>query len=150
VEFEIQVSVTGLPDEKTTTVGTPVSAIALTRGAWAPTRLRSLRSTCSPVLNLLLSCSGERETGYHLRCVKSLPQFLLVSRPGSYYDDSDVRLLGCFDCFIESGLIVTPALTSLRVVDSSFVADCGLDSVKRRDAPVLALIDDVISILGQN
>ena len=57
MEFEIQVSVMGLPDEKTTTVGTPVSAIALMRGACAPTRLRSLRSTCSPVLTVVSDIS---------------------------------------------------------------------------------------------
>lgn len=57
---------TGLPDEKMTTVGTPVSAIALTRGAWAPTRLRSLRSTCSPVLSLLVNCFQREGEGVSL------------------------------------------------------------------------------------
>lgn len=49
--FAIQVtSVMGLPLERTTMVGIPVSRIAWIRGPWAPTRARESRSTCSPVL----------------------------------------------------------------------------------------------------
>lgn len=42
----------GLPDEKTTTVGFPVSMIAWTRWGMAPTKFREATSTCSPVVAL--------------------------------------------------------------------------------------------------
>lgn len=47
--MEIQGSVIGLPEENTTTVGTPVSIMALTRKGMAPTRLRDATSTGSCV-----------------------------------------------------------------------------------------------------
>ena len=50
MEFDSQVSVTGLPVESTTIVGMPVAVMAFMRGAWAPTRARLFTSTCSPVL----------------------------------------------------------------------------------------------------
>lgn len=59
MELAIQGSEMGLPEEKTTTVGTPVAAMALTRGPWAPTRLRVSTSTCSPVLAVYITFSQE-------------------------------------------------------------------------------------------
>lgn len=60
MEFESQVSVTGLPDERTTIVGIPVFVMAFIRGAWAPTREKSFTSTCSPVLRyfVIMSMDG--------------------------------------------------------------------------------------------
>ena len=43
-------AVTGLPDERTTTVGFPVATIARTSASCAPTRSRLSMSTCSPVV----------------------------------------------------------------------------------------------------
>jgi hypothetical protein len=83
----------------------------------------------------------------HLRCVQSFPKLDLVSRPGSDYYDRNIGFLCCFDCFVESRLVVAPSLTSLGVVDLGFVADCSFDTVEWSDAAVLTLVDNVVAVL---
>jgi hypothetical protein len=57
VVLEIQSSVRGLPEEKTTTVGLPVSMTALSRALCAPTRPRSLF-----VVSIVLTLSNRQYT----------------------------------------------------------------------------------------
>lgn len=146
----------GLPLERTTIVGTPVSRMAWMRGPWAPTRARESRSTCSPVLNgedwgLVVGggMGGIRigGDGRNVRGVVVLPQFGLVARPGAHDDDGYVRLLGCCDGFVEARLVVAPAFAALRVVNGSGVADGGFDAIEGSDAAPLAAVDHVVAVL---
>lgn len=92
----------GLPLDKTTIVGTPVLAMALIRGPWAPTRDRSSASTCSPVLVLSVFVALVVEILVSSRCVQSLPELSLVAGPGSNDYDGYVGFLCCFDCCVEA------------------------------------------------
>lgn len=84
------------------------------------------------------------------RCIKSLPQLDLVSRPRSNHNDGHVGLLRGFDCLRETGLVIAPPLTPLRVVDLSIVADGVSDTIQRGDAVPLTLIDNIVTILANN
>lgn len=127
-------------------VGTPVATMALIRGAWAPTSERSFTSTCSPVL---LNSVLELDLGgmWDSRCVQSLPQLHLISRPGANDDNGHVGFLRCLHGLGEAGLVVAPSLASLGVVDVCLLTNGGLDAVQGSDTPVLALVDHVISVL---
>lgn len=133
--FAIHDSVIGLPDENTTTVGMPVPAIALTRALCAPTRLRLLTSTCSPVLKehrgLVPRHNSQRreEERILLRGIVSRPKFILISGPCTNDNDCDIRLLSCSDGFCEPRLVVTPAFTSLSIIDGYRVANGCSNSV---------------------
>jgi hypothetical protein len=81
------------------------------------------------------------------RCVEPLPQLHLVSRPCANDDNGHVGFLRCLDGLGEAGLVVAPALASLGVVDVCLLTNRGLDAVQGSDAPVLALVDHVISVL---
>jgi hypothetical protein len=83
----------------------------------------------------------------NIRSVKTLPELDLISRPGSDYNDGNVGVLGCFDGFVKTRLIVAPALTSLSVVDGCSVTNGGTDTVERGDTAELTLVDDVVSVL---
>jgi hypothetical protein len=90
-------------------VGTPVSAMALMSGPWAPTRERSSSSTCSPVLvwsqgliDVLGGVLWLAKTVFHSRCIQALPELILIPRPSSNNDDGNVRFLSCFNGLGES------------------------------------------------
>lgn len=86
---------------------------------------------------------------FYSRCIQALPELVLISRPGSHNDDGNIGLLGCLNGRGESGLIVAPALTSLSIVDLSVRSDCRLDAIKWGDATILALVNNIVSVLRQ-
>jgi hypothetical protein len=79
------------------------------------------------------------------RGVEAAPELVLVARPGSYDDDSDICSLGGGDCLIESGLVVGPALAALGVGDLAFAS--GLDAVEGSDTAGGGLVNDIVSVL---
>lgn len=90
---------------------------------------------------------GRDEKLFHSRCIQTLPELDLIARPGPNYYNGDVRFLCCFDCFVESRLIVAPSLAALSVVNLGIVANCGFDAVEWSHAPVLAFVNYIVAVL---
>jgi len=162
--------VIGFPEEKITIVGIPVEIMLWTRKGIAPTRFRDEMSTCSPVVAFRPSQSSfwsrdwlRRLVGFWGLIVGSGGFAVFLRRreifagfsarklergthPSSYYDNGDIGgFCGC-DGVCKPGLVVRPSFASLTV--GYFAGFSGSShSVKRSNTPILALINDIISIL---
>lgn len=86
---------------------------------------------------------------FHSRRIQALPQLILISRPSPDDNDGNIRFLGCFNGLGESRLVIAPSLASLSIVNFGVGSDRRLDAIKWSDPPVLALGNDVVSVLKQ-